>query len=203
MVTAEANATPRDGDESPEVNAVPEEILAIGIETLAIEHTDVVIERVRQWLDVMMSDARGRLAALERSRARTRRALEKYDSKGAEEDVGVEMLVDFEQTLEKERRILEETVKSLEAMRTKVEFESANLALRWLRRSNRSDDDDGQVSEQEDATDGCEYPYSSSAYAFLQLAVGALMNDTMRVQMAKSSETQSPSGVLDTARIFT
>ena len=143
---ARAKAPPPDVDDSAEATTVREETLAIGAETLAREHADVVIERVRQWLDVMMSDARGRLTALERSRTRTRRALEKYDSRGStEDDVGIEMLVEFAHTtLEIERGILEETMKNLEAMRTKVEFESANLALRWLRRSNCGGDDDGQ-----------------------------------------------------------
>ena len=201
---AKAKATPPDVDDSAEAKTVREETLAIGAETLAREHADVVIERVRQWLDVMMSDARGRLTALERSRTRTRRALEKYDSKGSEDDVGIEMLVEFSHSLEIERGILEETMKNLEAMRTKVEFESANLALRWLRRSNCGGDDDGQGSEEDHATDGRKYCYSSSAYAFLQTAIGAFMNDTTPAKSAKSAgEEHSPSGVLDAARLFT
>ncbi|ABO99235.1 predicted protein [Ostreococcus lucimarinus CCE9901] len=200
---AKANAPPPDVDDSAEATTVREETLAIGAETLAREHADVVIERVRQWLDVMMSDARGRLTALERSQTRTHRALEKYDSEEAQDDVGIEMLVEFDKTLEIERSILEETMKNLEAMRTKVEFESANLALRWLRRSNCGGDDDGQASEEDQATDGRKYFYSSSAYAFLQTAIGAFMNDTTPAKSAKSADAHSPSGVLDAARLFT
>ena len=95
------------------------------------------------------------------------------------------MLVEFSHSLEIERGILEETMKNLEAMRTKVEFESANLALRWLRRSNCGGDDDGQGSEEDHATDGRKYCYSSSAYAFLQTAIGAFMNDTTPAEVGK------------------
>jgi hypothetical protein len=50
--------------------------MAVAVEELAMEHPDLVIEKVREWTDVALDDVRARTAALNRSLKRVESALE-------------------------------------------------------------------------------------------------------------------------------
>jgi hypothetical protein len=180
---------------------------------LARESADVVIERVRQWLDLLVGDARARLSALKRSTTRTQTALKKYqqntprthedDVDRVESELGIEMLKEFEKSLDIERDGLTQTLERLERMRTKTEYEAAKLALGWLNRSNQDEDHDEDGSEDENTVSWYEYAHSSSAHAFLQVALGTFMYDKTPMKSVKPVDAASPEGIIDAARLFT
>lgn len=205
-----SSCTPR-GAETPTAEGMEE--LAWTGEMLATESADVVIERVRQWLDLLVGDTRARLSALKRSAARTQMALKKYqqstpetredDVDRVENELGIEMLKEFEKTLDIERDGLIQTLDRLERMRTKTEYEAAKLALGWLNRSNQDEDHDEDGGEEENAVSWYEYTHSSSARAFLQVALGTFMYDKTPVKPVKP-DMASPAGIIDAAaRLFT
>ena len=180
-----------------------EDVMMAGARILVSEHADVVIDRVRQWLDLLGGDVRGRLGALRRSEKRARAALEKFERKGVEsDDVGMVYLRQFEETLKVERELLLQTLQRLEGMRNTVEFEAAKLALRWLDRSNRDMNDDDGTSDDENAAQAYTYSHSSSAYAFLCVALGAYGEDEAFAKACVDTSAATPSAVVDAARFF-
>ena len=189
-----------------------EELARTG-EMLARESADVVIERVRQWLDLLVGDARARLSALKKSTTRTQTALKKYqqntprthedDVDRVESELGIEMLKEFEKSLDIERDGLTQTLERLERMRTKTEYEAAKLALGWLNRSNQDEDHDEDGSEDENTVSWYEYAHSSSAHAFLQVALGTFIYDKTPMKSVKPVDAASPAGIIDAARLFT
>lgn len=205
-----SSCTPR-GAEAPTSEKI-EELARTG-EMLARESADVVIERVRQWLDLLVGDARARLSALKRSTTRTQTALKKYqqntprthedDVDRVESELGIEMLKEFEKSLDIERDGLTQTLERLERMRTKTEYEAAKLALGWLNRSNQDKDYDEDGSEDENKVSWYEYAHSSSAHAFLQVALGTFMYDKTPMKSVKPVDAASPEGIIDAARLFT
>lgn len=175
------------------------EDMIAGTRVLVSDHADVMIDRVRQWLDLLGGDARGRLGALRRSEKRARAALEKFERKGVEsDDVGMVHLREFEETLKVERELLLQTLQRLEGMRNTVEFEAAKLALGWLDRSNREMNDDDGTSDDENA----KHSHSSSAYAFLCVALGAYAEDEAFAKVRIDASAATPSAVVDSARFF-
>jgi len=190
--------------------------MAVAVEELAMEHPDLVIEKVREWTDVALDDVRARAAALNRSLKRVESALElhgegekdndegeKNEDEAREREMGVIMLKEYERTLVLEREHLEETLNRWQAIRTKAEFEAAKLALRWLDASNRDSDDDEKDNIMANAVDDDQFDHCSSAYAFLRLAMGALMEQKTPIKSGSAAKTHSPTGVLDMARLLT
>lgn len=179
------------------------EDMIAGTRVLASKHADVVIERVRQWLDIMGGDARARLGALRRSEKRARAAVEKFEREGVEsDDVGMVHLRQFEETLKIERELLLRTLRRLEGMRDTVEFEAAKLALGWLDRSNREMNDDDGTSDDDNTAQAYKYSHSSSAYAFLCVALGAYAEDEAFSKPCVDVRTALPSDIVDAARFF-
>ena len=190
--------------------------MAVAVEELAMEHPDLVIEKVREWTDVALDDVRARAAALNRSLKRVESALElhgegekgkdegeKNEDEAREREMGVVMLKEYERTLVLEREHLEETLNRWQAIRTKAEFEAAKLALRWLDASNRDSDDDEKDDVMANAVDDDQFDHCSSAYAFLRLAMGALMEQKTPIKSESAAKAHSPTGVLDMARLLT
>ena len=190
--------------------------MAVAVEELAMEHPDLVIEKVREWTDVALDDVRARTAALNRSLKRVESALElhrqgekgndegeKNEDEAREREMGVVMLKEYERTLVLEREHLEETLNRWQAIRTKAEFEAAKLALRWLDASNRDSDDDEKDDVMANAVDDDQFDHCSSAYAFLRLAMGALMEQKTPIKSESAAKAHSPTGVLDMARLLT
>lgn len=190
--------------------------MAVAVEELAMEHPDLVIEKVREWTDVALDDVRARAAALNRSLKRVESALElhgegekgndegeKNEDEAREREMGVIMLKEYERTLVLERDHLEETLNRWQAIRTKAEFEAAKLALRWLDASNRDSDDDEKDDVMANAVDDDQFDHCSSAYAFLRLAMGALMEQKTPIKSESAAKAHSPTGVLDMARLLT
>jgi hypothetical protein len=195
-VKTEVKAVMEDGG----VEVMGEEELARAMEELAREHPDVVIEKVREWLDACVEDTRGRLEAVVRSEERVRRELEtigddkcdmqkrgvgtKIASETEEYERGICMIEEYAQTLALERTGLQATLQRWEAIRTRAEFESSKLALGWLHASNRDSDEDGDVDDnckdrdaaaKATAHKGAGIEYCSTAYAFVRVAVGVFM----------------------------
>ena len=104
-----------------------------------------------------------------------------------ESELGIEMLKEFEKSLDIERDGLTQTLERLERMRTKTEYEAAKLALGWLNRSNQDKDYDEDGSEDENKVSWYEYAHSSSAHAFLQVALGTFMYDKTPMKSVKPS----------------
>jgi hypothetical protein len=190
--------------------------MAVAVEELAMEHPDLVIEKVREWTDVALDDVRARTAALNRSLKRVESALELHrqgekgndegilkEDEAREREMGVIMLKEYERTLVLEREHLEETLNRWQAIRTKAEFEAAKLALRWLDASNRDSDDDEKDDVMANAVDDDQFDHCSSAYAFLRLAMGALMEQKTPIKPELAAKAHSPTGVLDMARLLT
>jgi len=190
--------------------------MAVAVEELAMEHPDLVIEKVREWTDVALDDVRARAAALNRSLKRVESALElhgeakkdhdegeKNEDEARERAMGVQMLKEYERTLVLERENLEETLNRWQAIRTRAEFEAAKLALRWLNASNRVGDDDEKDDVMANAMDDDQFDHCSSAYAFLRLAMGALMEQKTPIKSGSAAKAHSPTGVLDMARLLT
>lgn len=120
-----------------------------------------------------------------------------------ESELGIEMLKEFEKSLDIERDGLTQTLERLERMRTKTEYEAAKLALGWLNRSNQDKDYDEDGSEDENKVSWYEYAHSSSAHAFLQVALGTFMYDKTPMKSVKPVDAASPEGIIDAARLFT
>ena len=62
-------------------------------------------------------------------------------------------------------------------------------------------DEDG--SEDENTVSWYEYAHSSSAHAFLQVALGTFMYDKTPMKSVKPVDAASPEGIIDAARLFT
>ena len=179
---------------------VDEECVRV-MEILANEHADVVIERVREGLDLLAGDARARLGALRKSAKRTRAAVENFEREGVTEGVGMSYLREFERMLEIERELLEKTLRRVSDMRTKAEYEAAKLALGWLDRSNRKSEDDSGASDEENSAWAHKRLHSSSAHAFLRTALAAYVQDTAPEKSLRLNAGSKPSEIVTAATL--
>lgn len=180
-------------------------------EDLAREHPEIVLERAKQWLELVVGDIRARLAALKRSRRRTQKAWMKYSeetcpneqttSKAEDEsESGVRLLHDFDRALSAEQRGLERSLEQWEILRQRADSEASMLARGATVVTIKGETAKREAREASDFKSEC----CSTAYAFLRTAVGVYLSGTQTPVKPSSAEgtLQTPNNVLDASRLF-
>lgn len=182
--------------------------LAYAAEELALTHPGVIIERARQWLELVIGDVRARLAALKRSRRRTQKAWMTFSEtpetkKRSDNESGVNLLNDFDRTLSVEQKCLEKNLEDWLALRERAGHEASKLKLGWLNACVAKQDTAGE-DVGDDESSNWQAEYSQSAFAFLRMAVGAYIGGTQTPTKPLSSDDlmKTPNNVLDASQVF-
>ena len=179
--------------------------LLYAAEELALTHPGVIIERARQWLELVIGDVRARLAALKRSRRRTQRAWMAFSETPearmrSENENGVNLLNDFDRTLSVEQKVLEKNLEDWLALHERAGYEASRLKLGWLNACAATQ----ETPNKHDRSIDWQAEYSQSAFAFLRMAVGAYIGGTQTPtkQLSPDDFMKTPNNVLDASQVF-